>query len=374
MAELLLLNILRAMARQPRYFTALTQIRGSLTSEVRVGFNIPFVHGGDNPFWVAPEGLLSSSPSFDVAILDSEKFMRGIMRPIGGELFKYYWEQGWPRDLLLYLLVDKIRFVDSNNNLVGEFVNSPHHSKNEELDKFKAVTETIFCAKPIASLETYKPFGPKFKKLDPSAMLDAKREGLEIGFENGCYQFMQPRTTIKLECSHSDKDCFGSLRQLLGTSSEDAKIQFVFEEAATSEKNRGAAAREAIEGCSLAKEAEARTATVEGIVLLRSPEAVLYYLGEIARAEQRNADWSPPQLHDSTDCGPPSHPLFVVKPGKAQDAEVSVDFNGQNYYIPADAAGDRSMHCLWILTELFGLHKSFDELPTTQAVVLSGGR
>src|SRR5262249_9593478 len=76
--ELLLLNILRAMERQPRYFTALTQIRGSLNSSLRVNFLIPFIHDANQPTFVSPEGELSSSPSFDVAILDSEKFMRGI--------------------------------------------------------------------------------------------------------------------------------------------------------------------------------------------------------------------------------------------------------------------------------------------------------
>src|SRR5262245_41581288 len=103
--ELLLLNVLRAMERQPRYFTSLTQIRGSLNSSVRVGFIIRFVNDAAQPYFVSPEGALSSSPSFDVAILDSEKFMRGIMRPIAAELFKYYWDQGWPQELLFYLLV-----------------------------------------------------------------------------------------------------------------------------------------------------------------------------------------------------------------------------------------------------------------------------
>jgi hypothetical protein len=372
--ELLLINILRARERQPRYFTSLTQIRGSLSSSLRVNFLIPFVHDANQPSFVSPEGSLSSSPSFDVAILDSEKFMRGIMRPIAGELFKYYWDQGWPRELLFYLLVDKFRFIDGKGDLIGEFVNSPNPPEEEEFDKFTAIAATLFRAKLTASIETYKPFGPKFKQLDPAAMLDAKREGFEIGFENGCFQLMQPRTTIKLECPKSNKDCLRSLKHLLGISTEEKPIQLMFEEPMTSEKTRRAAARAAVNGCSPSEETEAQDAIVEGVVLLRSPEAVLYYLGEIARAEKRHANWSPPQIHDSTDDEAPSHPLFVVEPGKSQTAEVSVDFNGQNYYIPDGDAGGRSMHCLWILTELFGLHKSFEELPTTQAVILSGAR
>ena len=85
--SLLLLNILRAKDRQPMHFTALTQVLGRLTlkSTGSLGLRIPF--GGPsagNIFPLTPEFELSetSSPSFTVATLDKQDFMKGILSPI----------------------------------------------------------------------------------------------------------------------------------------------------------------------------------------------------------------------------------------------------------------------------------------------------
>lgn len=370
--ELLLLNILRAKDRQPRYFTALTQIRGSLSSSVKMDLILPFGPGTDSRFGVLPESSLSSSPSFDVAILDSEKFMRGIMRPVEKEIFKYYWDEGWPQELLLYLLVAKIRFPGVDGRL-KEVSNAPTH--HEKFGEFVEAVKKIAHVGLVASLETHQPFGPQFKELDLTSLLAAKEKGLEIASENGCFQFMQPHPTVQLECPEWDADpekgCPRMLRELPGISQKGTRVQLRFEELVPSAKSRATATRESVCDNRLTGETEE---PIRGEIILRSPEAIMHYLGEIVRVEEEHDRWSPPEIREATGHAPSSLPLFVVKAGQAQAADVAVEFNGRNYYIPSGAAGGRSMHCLWLLTELFGLHKSFDELPATPAVILSGSK
>ncbi len=109
--SLLLLNILRAKDRGPMHFTAISQVRGKLTlkSTGSLGLKIPFGEPS-NVFPLTPSIELSqtSSPSFDIAILDTKQFMSGILSPIKKSLFAFYWHQGWPQEVLLYLFIHKV--------------------------------------------------------------------------------------------------------------------------------------------------------------------------------------------------------------------------------------------------------------------------
>jgi len=94
--ELLLLNVVRAMKQRPMYFTAISLVRGSFQASAESGFGVPFGGDATDTYSAQPKGAVSTSPSFDVAVLDSEKFTRGIMTPVCPETFAYYWDQGWP--------------------------------------------------------------------------------------------------------------------------------------------------------------------------------------------------------------------------------------------------------------------------------------
>ena len=104
-------------------------------------------------------------------------------------------------------------------------------------------------------------------------------------------------------------------------------------------------------------------------IFIRSPEAVLFFLGEIAREELEGK--SPPQALDS---GTGKVPLFVVRRSSTAplDAALSVEYEGEWYYIPSGAEGGRSMHVLSLVNQILSLHKSRPELPSTSAVTVVG--
>ncbi|MCG8459994.1 MAG: hypothetical protein MI919_27245 [Holophagales bacterium] len=62
---------------------------------------------------VSPSGSISSKPTYDVAVLDTDELMRGITRPVSLETVHHYLQQGWPADLLIHLLVEKIEVPES---------------------------------------------------------------------------------------------------------------------------------------------------------------------------------------------------------------------------------------------------------------------
>ena len=92
--SVLLLNVIRAMKRVPRHYTALTQLRGSLSESVGTTFTIPFGGSANSQYFAAPNAALASAPSFDVAVLDSKKFLRGISTPVDASTLKYLWDSG----------------------------------------------------------------------------------------------------------------------------------------------------------------------------------------------------------------------------------------------------------------------------------------
>ena len=108
--RILVLNIIRANKRYPRHFTDFTQLSGNVPLSGTFALQIPFGGDASNTFPLTPRLELSqtSSPSFDVAILDSKEFTSGILSPIEKKLFEFYWHQRWPPEVLLHLFIHKV--------------------------------------------------------------------------------------------------------------------------------------------------------------------------------------------------------------------------------------------------------------------------
>ncbi len=80
---------------------------------------------------------------------------------------------------------------------------------------------------------------------------------------------------------------------------------------------------------------------------------MLFFLGELAR-EEMEGRW-PPQMLDS---GAEKAPLFVVRRSATPplSAALSVEYEGQWYYIPSGPEGGRSMHLLSQVNQNLSMH------------------
>ena len=104
---LLVRNVLRARDNAPLHFTSIPQIRGSLS----VGLTQPGAFGPAGAMAQNGAGLglqALTSPSFDVAALDTQDFTRGILEPLAPQLFRYFAERGVSEQLLALLLLESV--------------------------------------------------------------------------------------------------------------------------------------------------------------------------------------------------------------------------------------------------------------------------
>ena len=103
--------------------------------------------------------------------------------------------------------------------------------------------------------------------------------------------------------------------------------------------------------------------------MLRSPEAVIYYLGELVRADLEG-DSEGVRYTPTTRINPlegPAVPIFKVHAGALPEAFVSVAFDGAEYSV-VSLPGDRSSHSLTLVSQLVGLQKEASELPITAPI------
>lgn len=326
--KLLLLNIVRASKRQPMYFTGFTGLSGtSGISSGTVGLKIPF--GGDaaKEYTFTPGLKLSPGVTYNVGILQTHKFMRGILKPLDPGTVKYYWDQGWPEKLLLYLFVEKIVRLERKGGKVfvkEKFINDPQPYDTTAMNKF---------AKEIDRLVDKHELGLFYKDSTIIKRQGDNKEGKKEKIRKVMFSVEPKRSSS----SFSD--------------TTNSKYRLIFQpELAINDQENGSYA----------------------VVYLRSPQSIIYYLGEIIRS-QTNGD---------VPSDYPAWPFFVgggkrrpiiyvekVSHSSGKDTYVNVKYDGETYVIPKQIPGegynDNSMQTLALVMQLIGQYKSSEDLPAT---------
>jgi hypothetical protein len=340
--EMLLLNIIRASKRRPMYFTSIDSLRRSMNFEYGTGgVSIPFGRIGEGlngSYSISPSAGFKNNPILDVSLLDTKEFTNGIMTPVPIETIEYYWSQGWYPEILLHLFIRRIEIgnPDDPNNV---YLNYPGNCK-----EFKRFQKQIQNWEWDIEKDKDKAIG-KFDANDVSKLknlMEVQKAGLKLNPEP------VKGDTTKLQFSH---------------------VKYVF----TRKKGKET---QTLDGS-------------DGKIYLRSPEAILYYLGEILRDEMRR---DPNGVKDPNDIAPMisagiggckkiKNRLFYareVKDGNDGPFCVSVDYDKTTYGIPQTpdtkdgCCEDRSMHVLSLVSLLIGQQKKSELVPTTGVVSVIG--
>ena len=161
--ELTLLNIARAEQRLPLHYTGFSRLNGSLTFTGGGGFNAA-VHGpgttvtdtdaattaaagnsvintvaraattGGSLYTPSVTGSVTTGPNFDIDILDTQEFYRGVLQSIPFATVEAFLNQGIDSRLLMDLLIERVEYtspIDLPNqgirkgDLIGTFINEP---------------------------------------------------------------------------------------------------------------------------------------------------------------------------------------------------------------------------------------------------------
>lgn len=377
--SLLLLNILRAKHRQPMHFTALSQVRGKLTlkSTGSLGLSIPFGGDASNTFPLTPKLEISqtSSPSFDVAILDSKEFMSGILSPIEKSIFQFYLDQRWPTEVLLYLFIHKI----DQSGLEPTPINSPppknpldpeYEKKRDQFENFQQWVKKVRDDIKFGTQTTGRAIGPKLS-IEGSSMLShlvaTEKAGLRlvaIPKKNPSYyrlcKIVSKSVLCVGDCSESDPE------ETCRKQNEPESSQKESEPDASKEPPAYQDDSEPKAQTMVLKDGE-----ILGKAHLRSIQGILYYLGEVLRYQDKAE--KPVLINDGKTI------LFdlTTDEDRKDTPVISVNYNNQTYYVAKirgeEVNGTRTKTVLALLLQLMGLHKESKELPTTTAVETVGG-
>ena len=366
--ELALLNILRARDRQPMHFTSMNVLRGN--AQVSVSAEVGAVLDEGDLKAISPSlgaGAVSN-PSFEIAIYDKQEFQNGIMRPVEPSLYQYFLSNGWPADYLARLLIERIEFRSDGSGgrpagvMVGALDNDPEDpGKTAQFRRFLAQydVEIRTLRAPPTPLAPASELLPRSTLGDLSILADGSLYLEDRGEHAG---MVMRRGGIEYAGALVETDAAAgsayACASVAGPMAEDAEGRraslagFEFSGAETPDPAAGACTFDGVH-------------VAPPVIVLRSPDAVLYFLGEYLRSPAAGDD----------------APLLTVwregDPGaRGRRAVVRTRFMGERYAIleePDDADGQptgRSMQTLSFLQQLINLHKSAGELPASSSLVV----
>ncbi|MCP5058224.1 MAG: hypothetical protein GY937_16080 [bacterium] len=378
--RMLLLNVVRAFLGRPRHFTAFTQIRGSISGELSSSLSLPF--GGDalNRFVASPSGSVKSSPSFDMAVLDKKEFVRGITKPITSTTFEYYWSQGWKQELLLHVFVREAR--------LGELRLENYPASATKRYMFSEFVDQFIAMGSRFRRNEAEAYGPEVPtgQVTAEGLADAREQKLLAETVAGKLQLKTRGVGYKIECpADCVLDSFSGKEHIVPKATKEPAVE------AERQWNESYATRE-LTSVSLGRSGAEPPEKTELRLILRSPEQMLYYLGEVARADLCDGV-APPKIRRS---GSDEYTLdlFVLKrrarfredpectkagfgledriQSRADhDRWLEVAYEADLYWIPR-VAGGRSVTAFTLVQQLIGLQKGGEELPTTSTVTVIG--
>lgn len=132
----LLLNILRARDRLPTQYLAMSSIQDAPTITSSQSFTLGSLSFGDigSPWGVGEASIgreVERHPSYSLGPFASDDLRRVVFDPTEPAVFAEYWNAGWPKELLLLLMADRIARIDHGaGHALTEFANEGDHLRD----------------------------------------------------------------------------------------------------------------------------------------------------------------------------------------------------------------------------------------------------
>ncbi len=347
-SEMLLLNVLRARDRRPMVFTGLTSISGSLRASSGIGAAGSIGRDASDQAGISANVSLTDSPSFNVAVLDSQEFTRGIMRPITFELLEYLWDQGFNREVMFYLTVERIELEcpSDEENELRLLINDYDESS---FDRFSSFIE-LASDRGTWEVDPHQveQVGPPVDKTEVerlSTLIQIAGRDLrlrEVG--DARWQLEKPSSGLRLVATVDPCDTGSETQVRLYESKGD-----------------------------LRRAQQLAPEEPKGRIVLRSPQSVLYFLGELTRPDRERDVMIRKRRPDQPEF---ERRLFVIADAReCADAIISVGYGGKQQRIPRGEGAchpGRSMQSLSLATQLLSLQQSSKDLPATGTLRVIG--
>lgn len=126
-ADQVLLNVLRARDRLPLYHLSMSGIGDASELARAGGFTIGEVSLGDGNGGVggvSGEVTLTTKPTYTLNPFNHGARGTTAFEPIPPEFFAHYWNNEWPRDVLVFVMVDSMTAYDRHSRRLGAYDNT----------------------------------------------------------------------------------------------------------------------------------------------------------------------------------------------------------------------------------------------------------
>jgi hypothetical protein len=413
--QIILLNILYARDGAPLHFSELSQIRGQLSANVTASTTFPF--GSINHATVAPRNLgtlgatVSSSPSFDIASLDTKDFTTGVMAPISGHEIEFFLNEGIDYRMALMLFVSGIRPTNSAETVLNApndsrkvCIGAPHAvGSNAELTSFRIVASIETCETPLSEFFAFldivnhinrlypvsvmrspRPMGPPFTltmstnlraitSIDPTKYMLRK-------LPSGQYQLMTvPHASVVILCEATPT----AARVVSVLSNSDGTPTRVRADACTTHRGFDEDAAE-----TEPPNAMVTIGVTPGTfdLKLRSTLEVIQYVGQILAFQEAETARFPqfpercvtlqfiPHDRSHNTCAGAVLIRLLNTTGTNAPSDFNVSYNGQRWSLPTPHTCPDSEHCdhstetMSIISLLLNRNKSAKDIASTPAV------
>lgn len=375
----MLLNILRSRDRWPWSFSTVENVSSSRSNQVQLsaGWSLPW-----DGLWKGSSAtpnltnIIKSAPTTSIQNQNDKDFALSILSPVPYSVFEYYWNSGWPKEVLLYLFVQRITETDRENSgddpvaydNIGKYiaqctVENISHERCEFIGKVRTLlstgkpeiekpTESTDC-RPISEdlsgasageLEQYYNLGRLFSDRGQSVRIEA---GKLCVVESGT----QTATFTSSETKEAKKSYQLELR------SWQDMIYYL-----------GAFAREA----SPAKFVEAPRNQLhkDTEANCSNKEEYCEYLFRVTKTRECGSNYAAKASYhgDTYYAGPAVHGVYEKGKERTNGSK-----NGGNTCGRGQGGGDRSGTVLTLLKEIRMLNQSTEGLNTVQPVTVVGG-
>jgi hypothetical protein len=141
--QALLLNIVRASLNRPMQFTTLSSITGTASETGNSTLSVPFGHhrptAGVSPDILGLSGTVSGGPTFTVPVLDTQEFYEGELKPLTGQEYRFFLDEGITPSVLFYMFVDSIELSVAGSKPAKTFVFHSSVGDDFDLARYEAV-------------------------------------------------------------------------------------------------------------------------------------------------------------------------------------------------------------------------------------------
>jgi hypothetical protein len=396
------INILRARSREPLHFTSLSKVLGTARIEGNASLDLALNGDGGEQLpqagafattrrslgatnWTPRLGLrINSGTDFEIGINATDDFWRGITAPVAPATIVHLLRQGWERDLVSYLFIQRIEFtariIDPDGKVVAtlplaQLQNSPDYETTVgpftslircrtlyyELLETPERNEFAITLSENSSLVSDEPTRRKACDELEQSLREAFRTALVA--EVGKLPPLGPADAGAGPAAPAASDA----NPFPGRATYVAGATAGLEEAAPN--GAGFTATDYFKD--LAPPGY-RTALVID-VSLRSVEGMINFLGEYVRTKnERPLAWGRCEDGGYRAC----IPLIVIRPAaQAGDAPpfISVDYKGERYVVPSSGEDIRteagfSSQVVGLVQTMLNLHRSSKDLPSTPLV------